>query len=586
MNVSEIIKDKLNIFDVVSSYVQLEKSGNTYKGRSPFTNEKTPSFFVSPEKGFFYCFSSGKGGDIFTFIQEIERVDFKTALKILADKAGVTLEKEKQGDYDKQSRQYQLLDDATKWYEVQLRKNPEVLEYLYGRGINKDTIINYRLGYVPNEWREIYSYLVKKKYSNEEILESGLVVSKEGQSGAYYDRFRSRIMFPLMDAQGRVVAFSGRVFGDQAALPNIPKYLNSPETELFHKSSLLYGYHKAKTAFSKTSFCIVVEGQFDLLLAHQSGYLNTVAISGTGLTLEHLSKIKNFTQTLVFALDSDNAGVKATERSVLLAYQQDFDVRVVVMPEGLDPADLIQKSKEQWDVALMGSLPYLEYRTQVFDRQEHSFEEKNIFVKEKLFPFIAYIHSSIAQEKIFQKISLFLGVSPEAIRSDFLKYLKDEPQRQQDTTVTGVSISPEVPKPAVNLLEEKRKHLLFFWNFIQSKKACELPENFDIWYRGIYTNSLYEDMNQLDETLKNMHIFVYEYRYQDKKPEHLVNDFGIDLAQTYLFFLKPQQEDLLMRLRQAEGKGDFGLVKELLSQSDTLLLLKNKLEHYSYGEKK
>ncbi len=274
MNNTDIIKDKLNILDVVGSYVKLEKAGKTWKGKSPFTHEKTPSFFVSPEKGFFYCFSSGKGGDIFTFIQEIERVEFKDALKILAEKAGVELGKVSLEKNDETIRRYAILDDATKWYEINLRKNPAIVEHLLGRGLSKETIIKFRVGFSKDSWQDCYDYLKSRKYSDADIASVGLITKKD--QGGYYDRFRSRIMFPLMDSRGRVVGFSGRIHGDE---DKGAKYVNSPDGPLFDKSKVLYGYHTAKTAISKADACILVEGQFDVLLAQQSGYINTVAIS-------------------------------------------------------------------------------------------------------------------------------------------------------------------------------------------------------------------------------------------------------------------------------------------------------------------
>ncbi|MGB0925522.1 MAG: DNA primase, partial [Minisyncoccia bacterium] len=304
---------------------------------------------------------------------------------------------------------------------VQLRKTPEIVDYLLGRGLTKETMIKFRIGYVPDAWREIYDYLKSKQFTDIEIERAGLAVPKKGSG--YYDRFRSRIMFPLFDGRGRVVGFSGRIYGDNH---DVAKYINSPEGPLFDKSRVLYGYHAAKSAMSKSDYCILVEGQLDVLLSQQSGYENTVAISGTGLTDEHIEMVKRFTDTVYLALDSDKAGIKATRRSVIVAYKHNMRVKVILLNEGEDPADTIKRSKESWDVALMEPLDYVDYRIRLLEKQNPDFEAKQTLAQRDLFELVSFTRSATTQDHMLQKIALFLGTPVDAVRRDFEMYTPDE----------------------------------------------------------------------------------------------------------------------------------------------------------------
>ena len=314
----EEIKEKLDILEIVGGYVELHKAGRHYKGRSPFTNEKTPSFFVSPERGMYYCFSSQKGGDMFTFIEEMEGVDFKGALKILADKAGVELVPEDPKKRDARETQYALLEEATRFFFKQREEHADVTTYVKKRGVTGETIHVWRIGYAPDEWRALRKHLLEKKFTDGQMLKAGLIKRADGGKEPY-DVFRDRVMFPIADASGRIVAFSGRTLKKDDA---VPKYVNSPETDLFQKSEILYGYDKAKQGIRHYDFSLIVEGQFDVVLTHQAGYTNAVAVSGTALTTHHIMLLDRLSHRAVLALDADRAGLSAIRRSseLMLAY--------------------------------------------------------------------------------------------------------------------------------------------------------------------------------------------------------------------------------------------------------------------------
>jgi DNA primase catalytic core len=275
----EQIKSRLNIVDIVGGYVRLQKAGSTYKALCPFHQEKSPSFTVSPTRQAYHCFGCNKGGDMFSFIEEIEGLDFPGALKVLAEKAGVELKKEDRKVTSQRERLYSVMETATRYFVSRLTPEHPAYAYLTGRGLTQETITRFRIGFAPEaaSWRPLADALGERGIKDDELERVGL--SKQGERGGYYDRFRSRVMFPICDASGRVIAFSGRIFGN--APDDIAKYINSPETPLYDKSVALFGFDKAKVAIRKQNFCVIVEGQMDLVMAHQAGTENTIAVSGT-----------------------------------------------------------------------------------------------------------------------------------------------------------------------------------------------------------------------------------------------------------------------------------------------------------------
>ena len=339
----EQIKNRLSIIDVVGSYLKLEKAGVNFKTRCPFHNEKTPSFFVSPGRDSYYCFGCNRNGDIFNFVQEFEGVDFVGSLKILADRAGVKLQKIDSKTEDQNQRLFNILEESSSFYQRKLQDNKEALEYLKSRGLTEKTIKDFSLGFAPDEWGALMNYLKSKGYSEKEMDKAGLIKESGGKT---YDRFRSRIIFPINDPSGRAVAFSGRIFGKESS--KIPKYLNSPETSIFKKSYILFAYDKAKLEIRRSSFAVIVEGNIDVLMAHQAGYRNTIAPLGTALTREQVEKISKLTNRIVIAFDSDSAGFSASSRGARIALSLGIDLKVAAIPKGFDPADLIIKDVEEW----------------------------------------------------------------------------------------------------------------------------------------------------------------------------------------------------------------------------------------------
>lgn len=344
------VKARLSIEDVVSEYVQLKRSGRNLKGLSPFGNEKTPSFMVSPEKQIWHDFSSGKGGDMFTFVQEVEGLDFKETLELLARKAGVDLEQfrgKSTGNNKQKDRLYEVLDLAARFYQTQLKNNRTALEYLLKkRAFTKDTVLKFRLGYSPNTGDALINFLKSKKFTQDEAKAAGLITQRYNGWG---DMFRGRVMVPLSDAQGRVVGFTARLLEDN---PDAPKYINTPSTMLYDKGRQAYGLHLAKDAIRKQKFAVVVEGNLDVIASHQAGIQNVVAAAGTALTEAHLKDLGRYAGDIRFAFDSDKAGIAATERAIPLAQKVGVNVSIITIPDGKDPDELVRKDPKLWQAAI------------------------------------------------------------------------------------------------------------------------------------------------------------------------------------------------------------------------------------------
>jgi len=417
----EQIKERLGIVDVVSQYLKLEKAGSNFRARCPFHNEKTPSFFVSPTRNSYYCFGCNAKGDIFSFVEQFEGLDFVGALKVLGEKAGVQIVFEKKQDKDERTRLYGVMETANQFFEDNLKKEKDIQKYLKDRGLEEKTIENWRIGYAGDSWGSLYDHL-KEKYTLQEIEKVGLIKKKEDGTD-YYDRFRGRIMFPIFDNSGRVVAFSGRIFKDDE---KSAKYINSPETILFSKSKILYGYDRAKFSIRKLNFSIVVEGQMDLLMSHQAGFTNTVALSGTALTLEHIGLLKRLSGNVVLAFDSDKAGVASSGKSAIVGLQNEMDVKVAHLKDGEDPADVIKKDKEEWKNAIRDAKHIVEFSLNVL--LETIDDKRKLLLKasQSVLPYIANISNKIDQEHFISIFAGKLGLTDSVVREELSKVHVEE----------------------------------------------------------------------------------------------------------------------------------------------------------------
>ena len=348
MEAKEEIRSKLNIEDVIGEYVQLKRAGRNYKGLSPFNSEKTPSFMVSPEKHIWYDFSSNRGGDVFAFVMEVEGLDFRGALELLARKAGVDLTQFKSGankDFSqKKERMYQVLDLAAKFYQQSMIRSEKAVNYVFKkRALSKEVVQQFRIGYSPAADDTLLRALLKRGYKEQDLRDAGLVVTRRGRPN---DMFRGRMMVPLADRQGRIVGFTARLIDDQ---PNAPKYINTPQTLLYDKGRQVFGLHLAKEAIRRAGYVVIVEGNLDVVSSHQAGIGQVVAAAGTALTEDHLRSLSRLASDIRLSFDRDKAGIAATERAIGIASKLGLQLSIITTPDGYkDPDEVIQADPKLW----------------------------------------------------------------------------------------------------------------------------------------------------------------------------------------------------------------------------------------------
>lgn len=495
----EQIKEKLNIVEVISGYVRLAKAGVNYKALCPFHNEKTPSFMVSPLRQSWYCFGCSEGGDIFTFTEKIEGVEFLEALKILAEKAGVTLEHGNSKLRSEKDRLLEMCELAAEFFTQQLgdsnlparlasrveaggqihpntTNNNPIINYLYKRGLKDSTIEEWRLGYAPDSWESLVSFLRKKGYKDAEIEKSGLAIkaaSDRGQGTRYYDRFRNRLMFPIFDSNGRVVAFSGRVMSDilpsKTEKADAGKYINSPETVLYSKSRILYGLNSAKSEIRKNNRVILVEGQMDMLLPFQDGVKNIVATSGTALTADQLLILKRLTDNLALSFDMDEAGFRATKRGIDLATEMGFNVSVIGLSDGNDPADFVKNNPGEFLNLINAGEPIMKYYFNQFFKniliQDGDIKPENKkLIAINILGEIKRLPSSIDRSNWIRELSLRIGVSESDLKEEMERLAWSEagsfPSNANNQRESGENPRLSASKSRKEILSERLLALL------------------------------------------------------------------------------------------------------------------------------
>ncbi len=447
LNPIDEIKNRLNIVEVIGSYIKLQKTGQNFRAPCPFHPEKTPSFFVSPSRQIWHCFGCSKGGNIFQFIMDIEGVEFGDALRLLAQKAGVELKRQDPKIKSEREHLYEICELTTKFFEKQLKESnvgKEAKKYLLDRKIGEDSLKKWRLGYAPDVWQGLSDFLNSKGYQKQEIEKAGLGLSSE--QGSFYDRFRGRIIFPIFDLNSKVVGFTGRVFKNKDK-SETAKYVNTPQTLLYDKGRVLYGLDKAKIEIRRKNACILVEGNTDLIMAHQSGFENTVAISGTALTSFQLNILKRYSDNLLIAFDMDVAGQAAAKRGIDMAQSQGFDIKMVIISDGKDPAEVISKNPEKWKKALEDAKTILDF---YFETAFSGKDSKNPSVKKEiakiLLPVIKRIPNKIEQAHWVQELAKKLGVKEADIEEEINKI----------SVITSVLEEPE-EKSLVGVVKSRRE---------------------------------------------------------------------------------------------------------------------------------
>ncbi len=449
----EEIKKRINIVDFIQEYFPLKKSGVNFKANCPFHQENTPSFVVSPERAIWHCFGCSKGGDVFKFLMEKEALTFPEALEILAKKSGVVLKRSKDISKDKKSKLLDLNLKAVEFFNYLLlnhKLGKKALAYLLDRGLTKETIETFQLGYAPNSWDSLTLFANKRGFSNDELIDSGLAVpSKRG----CYDRFRGRIIFPLIDQKGLVIGFAGRVL-DKGE----PKYVNTPQTLIFDKSHFLFGLNLTKNEIRSQGSAILTEGEMDMILSYQSGVKNVVASKGTALTSGQIDLLKNYTQTLILSFDMDKAGEIASRRGIEIADEAGMNIKVIRIEEGKDPAELAKKDQSKWHKVVEEAEPIYDYYLRsAADRFNRNKVEDRRKMSEELFPIWRKISDPLVFDHYLQKLSALLGLSEEILKNEIKKIKVDKISYKK---IDSVEESEKTLRSRRELLEEYLLSLL------------------------------------------------------------------------------------------------------------------------------
>jgi len=469
MSTVEDIKSRLDIVDIVSGYVQLKRSGSTYKGLCPFHTEKTPSFVVYDNTQTWRCFGQcGEGGDMFSFIMKVENIDFREALEILAKRAGVTLEQHNSQKSREQSerneRLFGILQESAAFFQQNFPDSPAA-DYLEQRGLTWETADYFGIGYAPDDWRQLLDHLLMLGYQRQDVIDSGVVIENQ-EKQSIYDRFRHRFIIPIQDKRGRVVGFGARALADDQN----PKYLNSPQTPLFDKSHILFGLKQAHRTIRELEHVVIVEGYMDVIQAHQAGFKNVVATMGTALTADHLQTLSKNAKRIILALDADEAGIKATMRGLEVARETlgdnstqirdsngmlrqagklRVDIRVLTIPEGKDPDDFIRQSPELWRGQVARSMPIAEYIIEqaVKGLPDDASVPEREQVAHELLPILTATENNMQSRNNIQLLSMRLKLD---VRS-MMQWVESQTSKPTHQT-TIPAITPTVsPTPSVPL---------------------------------------------------------------------------------------------------------------------------------------
>jgi len=575
MDAKDEVKRRLSLEDVVGEYVELKRAGRNWKALSPFTSEKTPSFMVSPEKQIWHDFSSNKGGDMFSFIMEVEGVDFKEALEILARKALVDLGQYQRGDGSAGKLKKRLLEahrHASDFYHLSLSRNQEALKYVKEkRGFSPETIRTWRLGYSPEGGTELYQFLRKKGFTDSELLKAGLLARRANGLG---DMFRGRIMVPLCDAQGAVVGFTARLLKDN---PNAPKYFNTPQTPIYDKGRQVFGLHLAKESIRKQNMTILVEGNFDVISSHQVGVKNVVAAAGTAMTADHLRSLSRLSMNVNLAFDADKAGLSATERAIEIAQDVGVDLKVISLPhDAKDPDEAIQQGAEVWRKATEQASDAVSW---VLKRYESEFDKSTAEGKRQLstkaLAIIKRLQDPVEQEHHIKQLSKELGVSVNSIFTKLQQTKSKAVKRKEikagkaSADVTGyeddlLALNAHFPdvRDSLSIVEgcqlhsEQREQVK---NVLMSIKASQL-------LTAKQANSLKTD----EDYVKILELLVEE-KYADWTPADIMAEAMALARRVSKQHKANQKNELTEAIADAEARGDQKEASKLLEKYQQLL---------------
>lgn len=587
------IKNRLDIADIVSEYIKLNQVGGNFRALCPFHSEKSPSFMVSRDKQIWHCFGCGEGGDVFSFVMKIEGVEFPEALRILANKAGVQLQKQDPALFNQKTKLLDLLSLATKFYHKILVESPKAqkpLNYLLGRGLSKETIEEFQIGYAPESWDVTKRFLEQKGYRENDIFLAGLLSKKEGGRGLY-DRFRDRIMFPIRDVHSNIVGFTGRAMKDTSDVGG--KYVNTPQSIVFDKGRLVFNLDKAKNEIRQKGFAIVVEGQMDVISVYQAGIKNVVASSGTALTQDQVRLLKRYSPSLYLCFDMDQAGQTAAKKGIGLALSMEMNLKIIVIPEGKgkDPDECVKNYPLVWADAVENALPLIDYFIQ---KAKKDYNLKDATQKAKaingVLEILAKINDPVEQISWLQKISNQLEAPEDILRERLKVYKKKNPNKPINTDLKmGIidkklilservlalilKYGPGLPYVIENLSTEaiKTEDLRELYKELVSYYTIERkPEiNIDDFLRKL-------DKNHKLKTLAETLMLMAEKEFLDFEEKDLQSEARITVLLLMQDYLSDHLKNLEQDIKQAEKNNNKEQADKLLKEFGKLSMqLKN-----------
>jgi len=571
MDAKEEIRSRLNIEDVIGEYVELKRAGRSYKGLSPFTGEKTPSFFVSPEKNIWHDFSSNKGGDVFAFVMEAEGMDFRQAMEFLARKAGVDLSEYQSAGAKKRSAYKKRLlaanELAARYFQQSLLRSQQAIEYVFKqRGLSRQTVQNFQIGYAPDSGTALLAALEKRGFTKREINDAGLL-NRYGK-----DLFRGRMMIPLMDQGGQVIGFTGRIIGN---VPNAPKYLNTPQTLLYDKGRHIFALSQAKEAIRKSGFVVMVEGNLDVVSSHQAGVAQTVATAGTSMTENHLKAVKRLTGDVRLCYDGDQAGVAATERAIELASHEGVELTIISLPDGAkDPDELIKSSVQAWREAVTRNEPAVEWVL----RQHAGRCDFDTAVGRRTFTTAALrivrgLADPVEREYYVKRIATMSHTSEEAIRQK----LAGEPVKKR--TFKPVVANTSIIKNEQAVLEDDILALALYDARCLEELRRAGRQQWSSAERELLATVLLEEDDPQNRPKKlqkaDIYVKMVSLRAEERYAAWDSGDRYVAMCQLLRDkedkHNKQTQQELLAKLRDAEAAGDEAAARELRAALNNII---------------
>ncbi len=584
MDSAQEVKNHLDIVDIVGEYLQLKPAGSgSFKACCPFHQEKSPSFMVNRPRQSWHCFGCNIGGDMISFIERIEGMEFIEALELLAGKAGVVLPKFNKEQMGEKKSLQQANEYICKLLQHNLLTSPEAKiarDYIKQRGIDDVTADIWKLGYSPTDWRELEPKIKEQGINAEDLIKIGIASPKDSGQGIYF-RFRSRLMFPIQDAFGNVIGYTGRILTDE----KVAKYINSPETVLYKKSHVLYGLDKAKADIKRDDLAIIVEGNMDALTSHQFNIKNVVASSGTALTPEQLNLIKRFSSNIAIAFDTDAAGLEATLRGMDLARDMEFNIKVIRYDQNIakDPDELIRKDLDHWKVSIRDAKPIMDW---VYQHAFEQFPESTPEGKKQIAQFILnecrHIPHPVERDAWISRLAKDLDVSPDALRSTLNKSIQYSPKNAADSAQIKEEKKQQELKIEENQsdMAKKMEERWLAAVILSPKLFHEININWQFpphakLYNFLKTkyDSSVQATTEEDEDIKNLIDYlaiVADREFEDSGKESLAREFTS--AESILLNQKTKlsRQDLENQMREAERKGDTTRIQELLTQFQQL----------------